>query len=131
MNTAQICLYRIAQPLFFDGPLIRQLDEAILSDDELADTASAELHRIRRQILRENDGIREKLSSLIRSTAHKDHLQDAIVTMRGGRYVVPVKQEYKKSVKGPGARPVGQRADGVYRADGSGGGQQPVARAGA
>lgn len=93
-------LVDIAQPLFFDNALIRQLDDAILSENELADTASDELFKIRKRILRENDGIREKLNALIRSSTHKEHLQDAIVTMRGGRYVVPVKQEHKKSIKG-------------------------------
>jgi len=93
-------LHRLAQMLYYDDAQIRDIDDAILSEDTLADTASPELHSIRKRILHENEGIREKLSAIIRSPQHKDHLQDAIVTMRGGRYVVPVKQEHKRSLKG-------------------------------
>ena len=93
-------LHQMARMLYFSDAEIRDLDDAILSDDTIADTASPELHSIRKRIVRENEGIREKLNAIIRSPQHKDHLQDAIVTMRGGRYVVPVKQEHKKSLKG-------------------------------
>ena len=93
-------LHALAMPLYYDNDMINDLDDAIISEDALADTASPELFAVRKKILRENEGIREKLSAIIRSSAHKDHLQDAIVTMRSGRYVVPVKQEHKKSLKG-------------------------------
>ena len=93
-------LYHLAQMLYYSDTDIRDLDDAVLSEDTLADTASHELFSIRKKILRENEGVREKLNAIIRSAQHKEHLQDAIVTMRGGRYVVPVKQEYKKSVPG-------------------------------
>ena len=90
----------MAQTLFYSDAIIADLDNAIVSEDELADSASPELASIRRKILRENDGIRVKLSDIIRSAQHKEYLQDAIVTMRGGRYVVPVKAEYRRNVKG-------------------------------
>ncbi|MDD5018328.1 MAG: endonuclease MutS2, partial [Eubacteriales bacterium] len=93
-------LFEMAQPLYYSDAVIKEIDDAIISDDTLADTASPELFAIRKKILRENEGIREKMSAIIRSSAHKEHLQDAIVTMRNGRYVVPVKQEYKRSLKG-------------------------------
>ena len=93
-------LCQLAQMLYYCDTTISELDNAIISEDALADTASHELFSIRKKILRENEGIREKLSAIIRSPQHKDHLQDAIVTMRGGRYVVPIKQEHKKSLKG-------------------------------
>lgn len=93
-------LFSLAQSLYFSSSMISELDDAIISENELADTASSELFSIRKRILRENEGIREKLSAIIRSSHHKEHLQDAIVTMRNGRYVVPVKQEYKRSIKG-------------------------------
>lgn len=93
-------LYNMAQTLFYSDPIITDLDNAIVNDDELSDSASPELASIRRKILRENDGVREKLNDMIRSAQHKDHLQDAIVTMRAGRYVVPVKSEHRRNVKG-------------------------------
>ncbi len=93
-------LWGYAQRLQFDERLMTDMDGAILGDNALADNASSELARIRRSILRENEGIREKLSAIIRSPHLKDCLQDAIVTMRGGRYVVPVKQEHKRQIRG-------------------------------
>ncbi len=93
-------LPKIAELLYYDSSLIKELDDAIISENELADNASPELFNIRRRIMRENEGIHEKLNSVIRSSHHKEHLQDAIITMRNGRYVVPVKQEYRRSLNG-------------------------------
>jgi DNA mismatch repair protein MutS2 len=93
-------LFDMAQTLFYTDALIADIDNAIVSEDELADSASPELASIRRRMIRENDGIREKLNDMIRSAQHKEHLQDAIVTMRSGRYVVPVKAEHRRNVKG-------------------------------
>lgn len=93
-------LPEIASLLYYDSAMIAELDDAIIGENDVSDTASHELFSIRKRILRENEGIREKLNAVIRSAHHKEHLQDAIVTMRNGRYVVPVKQEYKKSIKG-------------------------------
>ncbi len=88
----------MASGLFYDDAAIRRVDECIASEEEVADTASAELARVRRAIRRENEFIKEKLQSMIRSQG--SFLQDAIVTQRSGRYVVPVKAEYKNSVAG-------------------------------
>lgn len=90
----------MAEALFFSAPLITEFDTAIASEETLSDAASPELLSIRKRIIRENEGIREKLEGIIRSSQNKDYLQDAIVTMRGGRYVVPVKQEFKRNIKG-------------------------------
>lgn len=98
MGTA--LLWGYAQRLQFDERLMADMDSAIMGENMLADNASPELARIRRSILRENEGVREKLNAIIRSPHHKDYLQDAIVTMRGGRYVVPVKQEHKRHIRG-------------------------------
>ncbi len=99
-DTGTNILPDMAQALFFSAPLITELDAAIANEDELSDSASPELFNIRKRMIRENEGIREKLESIIRSSQNKDYLQDAIVTMRSGRYVVPVKQEFKRNVKG-------------------------------
>lgn len=90
----------MAEGLFYSEKLIAELDNAIAGEDEISDAASPELFSIRKKIIRENEGIREKLDAIIRSSLSKDYLQDAIVTIRNGRYVVPVKQEHKKNVKG-------------------------------
>jgi len=90
----------MAQALFFDDKLINTLDSAIENENRLSDSASAELASVRRRMMKENEGIREKLSAILRSPKYKEFLQDAIVTIRGGRYVVPVKQEHKRAVRG-------------------------------
>ncbi len=99
-ETGTNILPEMAETLFFSAQLITELDTAIDGEETLSDAASPELLSIRKKIIRENEGIREKLDSIIRSSKNKDYLQDAIVTMRNGRYVVPVKQEFKKNVKG-------------------------------
>ncbi|MEG2634796.1 MAG: endonuclease MutS2, partial [Oscillospiraceae bacterium] len=66
----------------------------------MSDDASSELREIRKKIRRAESSIREKLDSMIRSASTQKYLQDAIVTMRGGRFVVPVKMEYKNEVSG-------------------------------
>ena len=77
-----------------------RIDRSILSEDEMADSASPELARIRRDIGRENDAIRAKLNNIVNSQTNRTYLQDAIVTMRGGRYVVPVKAEHRQKIAG-------------------------------
>ena len=80
--------------------LEEKIYSSILSEEEVADTASANLAAIRRKIRSSSLGIRDKLDKLIRSQSHQKHLQDAIVTMRSGRFVVPVKSEYKGEIPG-------------------------------
>ncbi len=72
----------------------------ILSEDTVADQASETLARIRREIRRENQLIRQQLDRMIRSHTHQKHLQDAVITQRDGRFVIPVKQEYRSEVDG-------------------------------
>lgn len=74
------------------------ISNAIISENEIADSASQKLSSIRRQIAKKKDSIRERLSSMISSGS--EYLQDAIVTIREGRYVIPVKNEHKSKVKG-------------------------------
>lgn len=68
--------------------------DAIISEDEMSDNASPDLKAIRRDMRNKNDLIRSRLQKMISSSSAKSHLQDAIVTMRNGRYVIPVKREY-------------------------------------
>jgi DNA mismatch repair protein MutS2 len=93
-------LSAMAKKLFFEEHVMREIDECIIGENDLADTASDELFSIRRKIRRENEFIREKLQSIIKSGELSKQLQDAIVTQRNGRYVVPVKAEYKGKLPG-------------------------------
>ena len=72
----------------------------ILSEEEMADNASPELADIRKALHRQENKIREQLDHIIHSQHYQTALQDAIVTMRNGRYVVPVKKEHKGEVAG-------------------------------
>ena len=80
--------------------LEEEIQRCIVSEDEVADSASSELRRIRKAIIRQNEAIRSKLVQIANSSDNKAALQDAIVTMRQGRYVVPVKLEHKSKVPG-------------------------------
>lgn len=77
-----------------------EITGCILSEDEIADDASANLKNIRRQIKITNDRIHSQLNSIINSQSGRTYLQDALITMRDGRYCVPVKQEYRSAVPG-------------------------------
>ena len=76
------------------------INEAIISEEEISDNASSTLRNIRRQINAKNDSVRNRLNSIVNSSTHKKYLQDAIVTIRDGRYVVPIKQEYRSKFPG-------------------------------
>lgn len=76
------------------------ITNAIISEEELSDGASAELSRIRKAIQRQGMRIREQLDKLIKSQSTQKYLQEALVTQRDGRYVVPVKTEYKSQISG-------------------------------
>ncbi|WP_273360331.1 endonuclease MutS2 [Anaerococcus octavius] len=76
-----------------------EIERSIISEDEIADNASSELRNIRRQKARKEADIKAKLNSYISSDRYNDALQDKVVSIRDGRYVVPVKTN-KKSVIG-------------------------------
>lgn len=76
------------------------ITSCILSEDEVADTASDELYHIRKKITSSQQKIREKLDQMIKSPTQQKYLQEAIITMRNGRFVVPVKIEHRNEIKG-------------------------------
>ena len=76
------------------------INDAILSEEEIADRASADLYQIRRQIRGANERMRDKLNQMIRSSSFAKNLQDTIITMRGDRYCIPVKAECRANVPG-------------------------------
>lgn len=80
--------------------LEENIDRCIISEDEMSDNASSELRSIRRSIVRQNEAVRAKLNHILGSSDNKMLLQDAIVTMRQGRYVIPVKQEHRSRFPG-------------------------------
>lgn len=93
-------LRRLCDSLASLDDLKKKLSTTIVSRDEIADNASSTLRSIRRSKKLKNQAIEDKLNSYITSDKTKKYLQDAIVTMREGRYVIPVKNEYRSSVEG-------------------------------
>lgn len=88
------------EELFFHKAIETRITEAIISEEEMADTASTELYNIRRKLRNASNKVKSSLNSMIHSEHYKKFLQDAIVTMRNNRYVVPVKAECKGEIKG-------------------------------
>ncbi len=80
--------------------LEKRISGSIISEDEIADTASRELADIRRHMRAAGDKVRQALNKVITSPAYSKYLQDPIITMKNNRYVVPVKAEYKTAVPG-------------------------------
>ena len=80
--------------------LEQDITDAILSEDEISDHASTQLMDIRRHIARANDRIREKLNAMAHGSAYAKYLQENIVTVRNGRYVLAVRAEYRANVPG-------------------------------
>lgn len=75
--------------------LEEEIDRCILTEDEMADNASHQLRNIRRSIASQSNAIKNRINQIISSADNKAYLQDSIVTMRDGRYVIPVKQEHR------------------------------------
>lgn len=90
----------LARQLFTNRPLEEEILNAILSEDEISDHASSELASIRRHIRQCNDRVRDKLNAIIHNPNMQKYLQDALITVRNGRYVIPVKSENRQNVPG-------------------------------
>lgn len=80
--------------------LEEDIDRCIVSEEEISDHASTALRNIRRDILRQNESIKARLNHILGSESTKGLLQDALVTIRDGRYVIPVKQEHRGKFPG-------------------------------
>lgn len=80
--------------------LEEDIDRCIVSEDEMSDNASSELRQIRRSIKRQEEAIKAKLTHIVNSEHNRTKLQDQLVTMRDGRYVIPVKSEYRSLFPG-------------------------------
>ncbi len=80
--------------------LQEEVQRCINDQAEVADNASGELARIRRGLRARADSLRHRLESMATGSAHRDYLQEPIVTQRNGRFVLPVKQEHRKRIRG-------------------------------
>ena len=80
--------------------LAEEIDRSIESEDMVSDNASSELRHIRRSIVRQNETIKNRINQMINKADNQSMLQDAIVTVRDGRYVIPVKQEHRSKFPG-------------------------------
>ena len=89
----------LADQIYFDPALEEDIQTKILNDSEVSDHASDKLYAIRREIRLLNERIRSRLSEYLTGSEGK-YLQDGIVTMRDNRYVLPVRAEYKRNIKG-------------------------------
>ena len=80
--------------------LLEKLERSIVSENEIADAASAELAAIRRKINRAGMQLRETLDKMIKNKTTQQYLQESNVTIRDGRFVLPVKTEYRSQISG-------------------------------
>ena len=93
-------VHGIAEVLAVEKGLEEEISRCILSEDEMSDNASPELRNIRRSIVRQNEAIRIKINQILSSSENKTLLQDQVVTLRDGRYVIPVKLEHRSKFPG-------------------------------
>ncbi|MEI3178342.1 MAG: endonuclease MutS2 [Lachnospiraceae bacterium] len=89
----------------FDGiepltPLLDEIRRCIISEDEISDDASPALKNIRKSIRSMNDRVHSQMTAMLNNTNIRNSLQDGVITMRNGRYCLPVKAEYKNQVPG-------------------------------
>ena len=97
VETELSCLFSRLQP---NDWLLEKLERSIISDNEIADAASPELAAIRRKINRAGMQLRETLDKMIKNKTTQQYLQESNVTIRDGRFVLPVKSEYRGQVSG-------------------------------
>ena len=90
-------LFNAIEPL---SPVCREIRRCILSEEEIADDASPGLKHVRRSIKLTNERIHSQLNTMVNSSSVSSMLQDNLITMRGGRYCLPVKAEYRSQIQG-------------------------------
>lgn len=102
LESAEDCplLGNLAQWLQAHRSIEEEIGRCIAGEEEIRDGASPALLRIRRSMRIANDRVRERLGNMIRSATFQKYLQEPLVTIRNGRFVLPVKQEYRQNVPG-------------------------------
>ncbi len=81
-------------------PLLLDIRRCILAEDEISDDASSELKKVRRAIKQTNQKVHQQLSSIVNSSSNQSMLQENLITMRNGRYCIPVKAQYRSHFPG-------------------------------
>lgn len=82
------------------SPVCREIRRCILSEEEIADDASPGLKQVRGQIKLTNERVHSQLNAMVNSSSVSSKLQDNLITMRNGRYCLPVKAEYRSQIQG-------------------------------
>lgn len=91
---------RYIDELWISNYIENKISKVIISEEEISDNASKELRNIRENKIKINHEIKNKLNSIIHSQKMQKYLQDSIITIRNDRYVIPIKQEFKRQIKG-------------------------------
>lgn len=99
-NISQKYIKSIFDRVLTDDYIKNEIERSIINEEEIADNASAELRNIRKRKAKKEEEIRNKLNSYISSSKFDDALQEKVVTIRDGRYVVPVKTNKKSVLNG-------------------------------
>lgn len=95
-----VLLKEDCMPLYENKVLEKSITDWIINETDIADKASDKLFSVRKKIRQTNENIKSKMQHYVVSNQYQKYLQDAIVTIRNGRYVIPVKTEYKSSISG-------------------------------
>ncbi len=93
-------LEELCSGIYTDKDTEDKIYHVVISEEEIADDASPELKRIRREIQIKNNAIKNKINSIVNSSSMQKYLQENIVTIRNDRYVIPVRKEYRSMVRG-------------------------------
>ncbi len=97
-NFSEISQYFI--DLYVNQSIVQTFAKSIIDEDTIADSASSKLQDIRRKERKIEQDIRSKLNSILHSSTYSKYIRENLVTIRNGRFVIPVKEEYRSSVKG-------------------------------
>ena len=86
--------------LYTNSSIVATLSKSIIDEDNIADSASNKLYDIRRKEKRIEQDIKSKLNTMIHSSTYSKYMRENLVTIRSGRFVIPVKEEYRSYIKG-------------------------------
>lgn len=107
-------LSELFDELYSNNSVEKKIFEAIISENQIADNASSELSSIRRKQKNLDATIKEKLNGIIHSSTYSKYIQEAVITIRNGRYVIPVKEEFRGQIKGFIHDMSGSRCNCIY-----------------